>query len=148
MDKRIPKKKLLLIIEILTIVIIVGYLFLFVIFPMMIMGGPTSLYFTANQDIKNHTIIIKILDSANKTILLQSYKMPPDTTIQYDRGFGWYPTVTWTPFTWSEGKYTFYAVLDGNYTVSHTTNVQITQTISILISSNDSKPLEIGEAWI
>jgi hypothetical protein len=147
MDKRISKKILLRVIGIFTIVIIVGYLFLFVLFPMIIMGGPTSLYFIGNHDTKNHTIVIKILDSTNKTVLLQSYKMQPDTTIQYARGFGWYPTVTWTPFTWSGGKYTFIAVLDGNFTASHTTNVQITQTIWIDIKFM-GKTLEIGEAWV
>jgi hypothetical protein len=147
MDKRISKKILLRVIGIFTIVIIVGYLFLFVLFPMIIMGGPTSLYFIGNHDTKNHTIVIKIFDSTNKTVLLQSYKMQPDTTIQYARGFGWYPTVTWTPFTWSGGKYTFIAVLDGNFTASHTTNVQITQTIWIDIKFM-GKTLEIGEAWV
>jgi hypothetical protein len=67
--------------------------------------------------------------------------------INYNRGFGWYPTITLTPYTWAEGKYTFYAVLDGNFTASHTTNVQITQTIRIDIGFNDI-PLEIGESLV
>jgi hypothetical protein len=132
---------------IITVVIIEGYLVFFVIFPAIIIGGPTDLYFIANHDTKNHTIVIKVLDSTNKTVLLKSYNMQPDTIIQYARGFGWYPTVTWVPVTWSEGNYTFIAVLDGNITASHTTNVQITQTIWIEIGFM-GKPLEIGEAWV
>ena len=125
MDKRKPKKKLLRVIGIIPIVIIEGYLIFFVIFPAMIMGGPTDLYFIANHDTKNHTIEIKIFDSTNKTIFLKSYNIQSDTTIKYAGGFGWYPTVTWAPFTWSEGNYTFIATLDGNVTASHTTNVHI-----------------------
>ena len=148
MDKGALKKKLLRVVGIFTIIIMVGYLFFFVIFPAIVMGGPTSLYFIGNHDTKNHTIVIKVLDSTNKTVLVQSYNIQPDTTIQYARGFGWYPTVTWTPYTWSQGKYTFIAVLDGNFTVSHTTNVQITQTIWIEIRHSVSQPLEIGEGWV
>jgi hypothetical protein len=148
MDKRIPKKKLLRVIGIIIIVIIVGYLFLFALFPIMLIGGPpTSLYSIYNFDTEHHTITISILDSTNKTILYQSYNVQPDMYISYNRGFGWYPTLTWTPFTWAEGKYTFIAVLDGNFTASHTTNVQITQTISIDIGLSDI-PLEIGELWV
>lgn len=142
------KKILLRVIVILTIFISIGYLFFFVIFPAIIMGGPTSLYFIANNDTTNHTIVIKVIDSANKTILSQTYSMQPDTTVQYARGFGWYPTVTWAPFTWSAGNFTFVAVLDGNYTASHSSNVQITQTIFIEIRKNDSPPLKITEAWV
>lgn len=111
------------------------------------MGGPTSLFFISNHGTKNHTIAITVVDSTNKTVLSQSYNIQPDSTIQYERGFGWYPTVTSTPYTWSEGKYTFIAILDGNITASHTTNVQITQTIWIEIGFM-GKPLEIGEGWV
>ena len=144
MDKRITKKKLIRVIEIITIVIIVYYLLFFVILPAT--NGPTSLYFISNHDTKNHTIVIKVMDSSNKTVLLQSYNMQPDSTIEYARGFGWYPTVTWLPYTWSEGNYTFYAVLDGNITASHTTNVYMTHTIWIDIEFMGN-PLEIGEVW-
>jgi energy-coupling factor transporter transmembrane protein EcfT len=148
MDKKILKKKLLRVIGIIIIVIIVGYFFFFALFPIMLIGGPpTSLYYIHNFDTENHTLTISILDSTNKTILYQSYNVQPDMHISYNRGFGWYPTVTWTPFTWAEGKYTFYAVLDGNITASHTTNVQITQTIAIDIGFEDI-PLEIGEMWV
>ena len=147
MDNKLLKRKLLRIAGICTIIILLVYLNLFVILPSIIMGGPTSLFFIANYDTKNHTIAIKVVDSTNKTVLSQSYNIQPDSTIQYARGFGWYPTVTWTPYTWSEGKYTFIAVLDGNITASHTTNVQITQTIWIEIGFTGN-PLEIGEAWV
>lgn len=52
MDKRKTKKKLLRVIRIIPIVIIEGYLVFFIIFPAMIIGGPTDLYFIANHDIK------------------------------------------------------------------------------------------------
>ena len=147
MDKKLLKRKLLRIAGICTIIILLVYLNLFVILPAIIMGGPSSLFFISNHGTKNHTIAITIIDSTNKTVLFQSYNIRPDMTIQYERGFGWYPTVTWTPYTWSEGKYTFIAVLDGNITASHTTNVQITQTIWITIEFM-GKPLEIGEGWV
>ena len=140
------KKKLYRILGIFAIIVLLGYFVVFVFFPMMI-SGPSSLYFISNHDIKNHTIAIKILDSHNKAVLHQSYGMQPDSTMQYPRGFGWYPTVTWTPLTWSEGTYTFNAVLDNGYTISHTTNVQLTQTIFISITSNAMTPVEISEVW-
>jgi hypothetical protein len=96
---------------------------------------------------KIHTLTITILDSANKKIFVHSYHIQPNTSIRYIRGLGWYPTITCTPFAWSEGTYTFIAVLDGNFTVSHTTNVQPTQTISIEIGFRDI-PLQIGEVWV
>jgi len=147
MDTRTPKKRLPRVMGIIIIVIIESYLVFFVILPAIIMGGPTTLYFIANSDDKIHTIEIKILDSSNKTVLLQTYNIQPETTIHYARGFGWYPTMTWVPFTWSEGKYTFIAVLDGNTTATHTTNVQITQTIWIQIGFM-GEPLEMGEGWV
>ena len=147
MDKRIPNKKPLRVIGIIIIVLIAGYLFFFVVFPFMLIGPPCSLYYIHNFDTENHTLAISVNDSTNKTILFQSYNIQPDTSISYGRGFGWYPTVTLTPFTWVGGKYTFYVVLDGNVTASHTTNVQYTQTIWIEIGFM-GKPLEIGEAWV
>jgi len=139
------KIKPIYLIGIITFIIISGYLFLFVIFPCMLTGGPTSLYYIRNSDTKNHTIEIKIVDSTNKTVLSQSYNIQPDKNIQYDREFGWYPTINWwTPFTWSEGEYTFIAVLDGNFTASHITEVYFTQTICFRIKQSYSKPLEIS----
>jgi len=147
MEKRIPKKKLIRVIGIIIIIIIVGYFFLYAIFPFMLIGPPCSLYSIYNFDTENHTLTISVNDSTNKTILFQSYNVQPDMYISYNRGFGWYPIVTLTPFTWVEGKYTFYVVVDGNITASHTTNVQYTQTIWITIDFM-GKPLEIGEAWV
>ena len=147
MDKRTLKKTLFRVIGILTLVIIVGYFFFFAVFPFMLIGPPCSLYFIHNSGTENHTLTISVNDSTNKTILFQSYNIQPDQSISYNRGFGWYPIVTLTPFTWVEGKYTFYVVLDGNSTASHTTNVQYTQTIWITIDFM-GKPLEIGEAWV
>ena len=147
MEKRIPKKKLIRVIGIIIIIIIVGYFFLYAIFPFMLIGPPCSLYSIYNFDTENHTIKVSVNDFTNKTILVQTYNIQPDTDISYERGFGWYPTITLIPFTWSEGNYTFYAVLDGNFTASHTTNVQITQTINIDIGLSDI-PLEIGESWV
>jgi hypothetical protein len=147
MDTGILNKKLLRVIGIVIIVIIAGYLFLFALFPFMLIGPPCSLYHIYNFDTENHTLTISINDSTNKTILFQSYNIQPDKGISYDRGFGWYPTITLAPFTWSEGKYTFYVVLDNNYTSSHTTHVQYTQTICIQIEF-EGKPLEIVEGWV
>ena len=104
MDKRTPKKKLLRIIGILTFVIIVGYFFFFAVFPFMLIGPPCSLYFIHNSGTENHTLTISVNDSTNKTILFQSYNIQPDQSISYNRGFGWYPIVTLTPFTWVEGN--------------------------------------------
>lgn len=147
MDKRAPKKKLPRIIGMIIIILIAGYFFFFAVFPFMLIGPPTPLYYIYNFDTENHTLTISVIDSNKKTILFRSYNVQPDKGISFDRGFGWYPTMTWTPFTWAEGKYTFIAVLDGNITASHTTNVQITQTIWIEIEFM-GKPLEIGEAWV
>lgn len=139
------KIKPIYLLGIITIIIIAGYFLLFVIFPCMLTGGPTSLYYISNHDTKNHTITINILDSTNKSFLSQSYNIQPDKSIQYDREFGWYPTINWwTPFTWSEGEYTFIAVLDGNFTASYTTEVYFTQTICFDIKHNVFEPLEIS----
>ncbi len=148
METKAGKKTLRRVMMIVAGIVGVGYLFFFVIFPVIIMGGPTSLYYIANQDTTNHTIEITVLDSSDKTVLTQNYSMLPDASVHHSRGFGWYPTVTWTPFTWSSGNYTFIAVLDGNYTASHSTNVQITQTIFIVITKHDIPPLEIREGWV
>jgi hypothetical protein len=147
MEKRVFHKKPVRVIGIIIIIIFAGYFFFFVIFPFMLIGPPCSLYYIHNCGTQNHTLSICVNDSTNKTILFQSYNIQPDQSISYNRGFGWYPTVTLTPFTWVEGKYTFYVVLDGNISFSHTTNVQYTQTIWITIDFM-GKLLEIGEAWV
>jgi hypothetical protein len=141
------KNKLLRSTAIVTIGIVLGYLFFFVWFPLVMIGAPTSLYSIHNFGTKNHTLTIKILDSTNTTVLVKTYDVRPTMSITYDRGFGWYPTATWTPFTWSEGEYTFSAILDQVYTASYTTHVQITQTIAIHIDFMDT-PLEITEVWV
>jgi hypothetical protein len=142
MDKKPLKQKLLRIISIIVIVIFIFYLFLFAFFPVLLVGLPGPLYSAYNFDTENHTLTISVLDSTNKTILFQSYNIQPDKSIKYDRVFGLYPTITWTPFTWSEGKYTFIAVLDSNYTASVTRNIHMYETISIHIQFEDT-PLEI-----
>ena len=129
------------------IIVIAGYFFFFMVFPFMLIGPPCPLYYIANSDAQNHTVAIRVNDSTNKTIFFHSYVIHPDEDIEYNRAFGWYPTMTWTTFTWVEGKYTFYVVLDGNTTASHTTNVQYTQTIWIRIGFM-GKPLEICEVWV
>jgi hypothetical protein len=147
MDTRISKKKLLRIIGIVLFVIIIGYLFVFVWFPIMLIGPPTPLFSIHNFDSENHSLTISIRDSTKRTIFVESYTVQPNQSVHHTRGFGWYPTITWTPFTWSAGEYTFSAVLDDFYTASHTTNVTITQTIAIRIKFMDT-PLEIGEIWV
>jgi hypothetical protein len=144
MDKRKLKKAALAS----TIVLVSIYLLFFVVFPFTLMGGPTSLYFIGNRDATTHNLTLKITDTSNKTLLSNTYIIDPDTTRDYARGFGWYPTPTLTPITWSQGEYTFTATLDGNHTISHTTTIQPTQTIWITITSNPLEPLKIGEAWI
>jgi len=147
MNKSLANKKPLRIIGIIVIILAAGYFFFFIVSPFVLIGPPSPLYYIHNFDTQNHTLTICVNDSTNKTILFQSYSIQPDESMSYDRGFGWYPTVTWTPFTWSEGTYTFYVVLDGNIVASHTTNVQYTQSIWIEIGFA-GKPLEITEVWV
>ena len=145
--KKSLKNNLLRSTGIVAIGIALGYLFFFVLFPIIMIGAPTPLYSIHNFDTKNHALIIKILDSRNTTVLVKTYDVLPARSIAYDRGFGWYPKAAWTPFTWSEGEYTFSVMLDEAYTASHTTHVRITQTVVIDIDFMDT-PLKITEVWV
>ena len=129
------------------LIILGGYFFFFFLFPVLMIGAPTPLYGTYNFGTEPHTLSIKVLDATNKTLICRTYLVQPDADIEYPRGIGWYPTITLAPFTWSEGTYTFIATLDNNTTVSHTTAVQITQTVSIDIDFFET-PLEIKEIWV
>jgi hypothetical protein len=123
-------------------IVIAFYLIFYVILP-LIYPGFTSVYYIHNGDSESHIFSVKIINTTNKTILNQTYEIQPNSSIHYDRGFGWYPTISLTPITWSEGTYTFIATLDANQTKSLTTDLFYSYTIWININPDSS--LEIGK---
>ena len=99
------------------------YFCFYALFPILLAGKPLPLFSIENEDTKEHEVVIEILDSSNKTVLREVYRLKPGEMVSYERGFGWYPKVTWYFITWSEGVYTFKITLDGKTTKTHVTRV-------------------------
>lgn len=136
------KNRMIIAVGIITFIILFGYLFFFLIGPIMLVGPPCSLYYIFNSTNENHTVIIEIFDENNISMLKETYNLLPDTRVKYDREIGWYPKISWSLITWSDGIYTFYVNLDNNYTEWYTTDVSPFCSVSIALFRN-AIPLDI-----
>ena len=141
------KNRIIIAVGITTFIILFGYLFFFLIGPIMLAGPPCSLYHIFNSTNENHTVIVEIFDENDISVLKETYNLLPDTHVKYDRGIGWYPKISWSLITWSDGKYTFYVNLDNKYTEWYTTDVSPFCSVSIALFHN-AIPLDIDVSCV
>ncbi len=127
------------------IAFICAYFCLYAVFPVLLIGKPLPLFSVKNKDARKHDVVIEILDSNNKTVLKEVYELKPGEEFSYERGFGWYPRMTWYFITWSEGVYTFKITLDGKITKTYVTRVCPYKETVISLHNNS---ISIGEVVV
>lgn len=142
------KNRLIIRVGITALIILFGYLFFYLIGPIMLAGPPLSLYDIRNNTAENHTIIIEIFDKNNISVLKETYNLSPGENIGYDREIGWYPKISCYLITWPEGTYTFDITLDNEYLERYTTDVRPTQSLSIELFYEDPWTNEIYPIYI
>lgn len=142
------RNKIICGVGIITLVIISGCLFFFIILPMMILPPyPASLFVISNHDDMNHTVRVEIFNSENNSIFLESFDVTPDVLTKVDRGFDWCPKNRFWWLSWDEGSYTFYVTLDDAYNTSHYTELYPSKSVWISIISDDINPLQVGDSY-
>ena len=144
------QNRLMIGVGITALIILFGYLFFFLIGPIMLAGPPCPLYYITNDTTENHTIIVEIFDENNMSVLKETYNLSPGKNVRYDRGIGWYPKISWYLITWPDGIYTFYFTLDNKYSEWYTTDVFPTCSLSIKLfyedhQTNETFPIYVRE---
>ena len=141
------RRRIIVIIGVISL-ILSGFISFFIIFPMMILPSePASLFYISNHDDMNHTVSVEIFDSENNSIFFESFEMEPNDFISFDRGLDWCPKNTFYWLFWSEGSYYFFITLDDSFNGSHYTELYPLKSVWITITSNDSNPLQIHDAY-
>jgi len=131
------------------VILIIGYYFVFLEFPMWLSGPPSSVYSIKNYDDIVHNITVEILDNQNNTVMMQNYTIQPNQTINYDREIRWHMLLPSEHVTWSHGTYTFQFTVDNNISDQLNTRIWSVQTISVWLyyqgyNDEEPTPIEIG----
>ena len=145
---KINRRKIIRILGIISLIIIFGIFFLYILFPFMVLPPyPAELFYIRNRDDINHTVVVEILDSDSNSIYLKSFDVKPGGSIEIDRGFDWCPKSRFYWLSWDEGSYTFYVTLDNTYNKSHYIELYPRVSIYIEIDSNEPFPLDIFKLY-
>ena len=108
-----------------TLLILAG---LFIILPYLFIGPPTSFISVENGDETNHTVFIEIVDSDNKPIFKESYKLSPHEKVTESKSL-------WLLFKMSfplnKNNYTVKATLENN--TSKEMNMSLNPWTSLII---------------
>lgn len=83
----------------------------FIILPYIFMGPPTSFFSVENGDETNHIVLIKIVDSNNKPIFEESYKLSPQEKAKESKSLWLLSKMT---FPLNKNNYTIKATLENN----------------------------------
>ena len=140
------RRKIILIVGVISLIILAGFIIRFIILPFMILPPyPAELFDIYNFDDVNHTVLMEIFDTNSKSIYFKSFDVKPGDSIEIDRGFDWCPKSRFYWLSWDEGSYTFNVSLDNTYNVSHYTELYPSKSIEISIVKDDTNPLQICE---
>lgn len=90
----------------------------FIVFPFLLLGSPTPLYYVDNEDHQSHEVTVEVFDSHNKSIIKETHKLAPEEHISQPKPL--WLLLRWSmPWSkgkyiyWSEGVYEFKVILDG-----------------------------------
>ena len=132
----------------LTVVVIILCVYLFLlVFPLVLVGSPTSLYYIHNNDDKTHSLSGEIFDENNVSVFQKNHTLQPDETTDYDREVNWHLPFPSTFISWSDGLYTFSFTVDNNVSKSITRDTNQYETIFVDLYSNYASkiiPIRIG----
>ena len=124
-------KKKITIVFLILLILFIGYYLFFLVFPIILVGPPMSIYDIRNMDSITHNVSIEIFDSNNNSSYLKTYTIHPDETVEFERQINWFIPITSEYITWSHGTYTFQFTVDNNISKNITTLVRTWQTISV-----------------
>lgn len=111
----------------------------FVIFPYLLVGSPTPLFYIDNTDLQSHEVIVEVFDSHNESVFKEQYELAPEEHIAQ-------PKSLWLLLRWSmpwskgkdmystEGEYEFKVILDGE--IEDTCRTLPTAWSSVLIDTD------------
>jgi hypothetical protein len=125
------------------ILILLSY---FAVFPFLLLGPPTSLFYIDNEDLQSHEVTVEVFDSHNESIFKETYELAPEEHISQPKPL--WLLLRWSmPWSkgkyiyWSEGAYEFKIILDGETTGS--LGALLHPWISVGIDINSSSPVKI-----
>lgn len=113
----------------------------FVVFPFLLVGPPTSLFYIENNDLQNHEVTVEVFDSHNESVFKESYELAPGGRIAQ-------PKSLWLLIRWSmplsKGKYTYWA--EGEYEFKVNLDGEIKDTCRTLLHPWSSVVIDINKA--
>ena len=126
------------------VIILLVYLF-FLVFPLLLVGTPTSLFYIQNEDSISHNVTVEILDEQNTTVFNTSYFLDDNERVYVDREIHWYFPFPSTFITWSDGEFTFCFTVDNNVSDQITRDINQYESVSVDIETgkNQSEHVDI-----
>jgi hypothetical protein len=106
------------------------YLFLLV-FPLMLVGPPTALYYIDNDDSISHDVTVEIYDKDNNSIFNKTYLLGSNENVFFKREVQWWFPFPSTFVTWNDGLYTFNFTVDNQYYKGITRDINQYESIQI-----------------
>ncbi|WP_256621766.1 hypothetical protein [Methanolobus chelungpuianus] len=112
---------------------------LYIVFPFVLVGSPTSFFTIWNRDVVSHEVTIQIFDSNDRSLLREQYTVEPDESISKEKPFS---MIFKALFKGTLDDYVVVATLDNNSSTSYKIGYQLWNTPEIEISDNQ---IFIGE---
>lgn len=113
----------------------------FVVFPYLLVGPPTPLFYACNNDLQSHEVTVEVFDSHNESIFKESYELATEERIAQ-------PKSLWLLLRWSmplsKGKYTYWA--EGEYEFKVNLDGEIKDTCRTLPHPWSSVVIDINKA--
>lgn len=96
------------------VLILLNYFF---VFPFLLAGPPTPLFYIDNNDLQSHEVTVEVFDSHNESVFKEKYELAPKEHIEQPKSL-WLLLQRLMP--WSEqgekGNYEFKVILDSKIT--------------------------------
>jgi hypothetical protein len=126
-------------------VLFLGIYLFFLVFPLLLVGSPTSVYFVGNEDDNTHNLTVEIFDEQNVSVLKETYVLDANESIFYNREVRWYFPFPSSFVTWSDGLFTFSFTVDNSVTnqITREINQYVTVAVDIEPSENDTISIDI-----
>ncbi len=130
-----------LIVLIIGIILVCGY-FLYLTFPLYIIGPPSSVYDIKNFDDEVHFINVVVFDENRNPIYQDMDNLEPNENLELEREVNFIPPIPSNLFTWVDGPYTFYFTIDDSITENITIDPWPYETICVWLYFNE-EPIDI-----
>jgi hypothetical protein len=136
-------KKKIKIIFLTLLLFFIGYYLFFLVFPIIFIGPPMSIYDIRNMDSITHNVSVEIFDSNNNSMYLKTYMIQPDRGVEFERQINWFIPIIDEFITWSHGTYTFRFSVDNNFSRDITAPVRTWQTVDVWVYYQGPQDIEV-----